>query len=346
MWRWSGGQDNRFIDNTILNNGLVPDVSSGGSSSIYFINTPVTRSTEDFMSHNESNLTVSWYMNVHVQDSSGIAVSSAQVTITNAFGTVVSGTTDASGNIPRQTLPEYFAIGKEWNTNTNYTDYAPYAVAAQKGTAQASVSTPLTTNVALTIVLGGVGAPVISNVHIIDVTQNTVTIGWDTDVSANELVDYGTTTSYGSTYSNAAFATTHSAFITGLSSGATYHYKITACDPDGRCSSVSDFTFATIAGGNTGGGGGGTGGGGGGTNPTPTATASPTTVPTVAPTTAPTAPPSVTPTPTIAPTVAGTIVPTPTLNPGTGLVTAAGPDYGLWGGILLLLILLALLIYW
>ncbi|NYZ77911.1 right-handed parallel beta-helix repeat-containing protein [Candidatus Micrarchaeota archaeon] len=347
VWGWvrvSGGQDNRFIDGIVQNAGSVPDVYSSGSSSLYFINTLVTRSLETFANHNESNVTVSWYMDVHVQDLNGLAVSSAQVTITNAFGTVVfTGATDASGNIPRQTLPEYFAKGA--NLNSVYTDYAPYTVAVTNGCAHASASTPFTSSTALTLTLD-VNAPVISNVHVIDVTANTVTLGWETSELTNETLEYGLNTAYGSLFTNAAFATGHSVFLNGLSSATPYHYRVNACDVQCNCASASDFTFTTITA--TGGGGGGGGGGGNPTVvPTVAPTAVPTTVPTAGPTTAPTTTPGgVTPTPTIAPTVAGTLVPTPTLAPGTGLVTAAGPDYGLWGGILLLLILLALLIYW
>ncbi len=341
--RISGGQDNYFIDNVVQSTGLIPDVYSGDDSSTYFINTPVTRSLLSYGSTNTSNATVSWYLDVHVQDLNGIAVGSAQVTITDAFGTVVfTGATDASGNIPRQTLPGYFAVG--YNQNTNYTDYAPYSVAVTNGCAHSTATTPLTSSTALTVALDFT-PPTISNVHVIDVTQNTVTLGWETDEPTNETLEYGLNTAYGSLFTNAAFATGHSVFLNGLLSATPYHYRVNACDAQCNCASASDYTFTTIT--TTGGGGGGGGGGNPTVVPTIAPTTAPTTVPTAGPTTAPTTTPGgVTPMPTIAPTLAATVGASPTIAPGTGLVTAAGPDYGLWGGILLLLILLALLIYW
>ncbi len=344
--RVSGGQENRFIDNTIISTPGTPDLSSGGSSSIYFINTPVNRVTNEFMSLNESNVTVSWYLDVHVQDLNGSAVNAAQVTITDAFGnTVFSGATDASGNIPRQTLQEYYEAGFN-NTVTNSTNNTPYTVRVTNGCAQASATTQLTASQAMTLTLD-LSPPIISNVHVIDVTQNTVLLGWNTDESTNESIDYGTSASYGSVFTNAAFATSHSVLLTGLSSGTQYHYRINACDAQCNCAQSADYAFTTIGGGTTG------GGGGGETLPTPTLTV--TTTPTVSPTggaspsptVAPTIAGTITASPTVAPTIAGTITasPTPTLSAGTGLVTASGFDYGLWGGIALLLILLALSAY-
>ncbi len=355
--RVSGGQENRFIDNTIISTPGTPDLSSGGSSSIYFTNTPVTRATNEFMSLNESNVTTSWYLDVHVQDLNGVAVSAAQVTITDAFGnTVFSGATDASGNIPRQTLQEYYEAGFN-NAVTNSTNNTPYTVRVTNGCAQASATTQLTASQAMTLTLD-LSPPIISNVRVIDVTQNTVMLGWDTDESTNESIDYGTSTSYGSVFTNAAFATSHSVLLTGLSSGTQYHYRINACDAQCNCAQSSDYAFTTIGGGTTGGGGGGggggAGGGGGGTLPSPTltVTATPTASPTSgaspspSPTVAATIAGTIAASPTVAATIAGTIAVSPTLSAGTGLVTASSFNYGLWGGIALLLILLALSAYW
>ena len=97
------------------------------------------------------------------------------------------------------------------------------------------------------------------------------------------------TTSYGSSYSNAAYAATHSAFITSLTANTPYHYRIMACGAAGACVYSSDYNFTTA-----GGSGGGTGGGssGGGYIPTSTPTIAPTAVASPSASETPTAQPS------------------------------------------------------
>ena len=56
---------------------------------------------------------------------------------------------------------------------------------------------------------------------------------------------YGTTTAYGSASSSASLLTSHSISLTGLSSGATYHYAVVSADAQGNTATSSDQTFAT-----------------------------------------------------------------------------------------------------
>jgi glucose/arabinose dehydrogenase/phosphodiesterase/alkaline phosphatase D-like protein len=86
--------------------------------------------------------------------------------------------------------------------------------------------------------------PVISNVQSSGITSSGATITWTTDQASSSQVDYGTTTSYGSSTSNASLVTSHSIQLSGLSPSTTYHYRVDSTDSGGTSSS-GDLTFTT-----------------------------------------------------------------------------------------------------
>ncbi|MEO8581901.1 MAG: hypothetical protein ABI425_05010 [Patescibacteria group bacterium] len=88
-------------------------------------------------------------------------------------------------------------------------------------------------------------APTISNVVVSGVSDSSVTITWNTNESANANINYGTTTSYGSSGSDTTRSTTHSLTLNNLSSNTTYHGQIQSTDAAGNTASSNDFTFAT-----------------------------------------------------------------------------------------------------
>jgi uncharacterized protein YjbI with pentapeptide repeats len=87
-------------------------------------------------------------------------------------------------------------------------------------------------------------APVISGLGVVR-GDWTAVISWTTNEYANYTVDYGLTTGYGSNVSNATFATSHSAALTGLTASAHYYYRITACDQIGNCALFTN-DFVTL----------------------------------------------------------------------------------------------------
>ncbi len=73
--------------------------------------------------------------------------------------------------------------------------------------------------------------PVISTVSATSIAATGATITWTTDEAASSKVEYGLTTSYGSsTTLDPALVTGHSVNLTGLSSFKTYHYKVDSVD--------------------------------------------------------------------------------------------------------------------
>ncbi len=79
-------------------------------------------------------------------------------------------------------------------------------------------------------------------------TATTATITWTTAVPANSRITYGTTTSYGSGSAlNSNLVTSHSATVTSLTAGTTYHYRVLSADSTGVVVTGLDNVFTTPA---------------------------------------------------------------------------------------------------
>jgi hypothetical protein len=89
-------------------------------------------------------------------------------------------------------------------------------------------------------------APTISGVGNSTPTSSGATVSWNTDEAADTQVEYGLTTSYGSsTALNAVLGTSHSAGLSGLAAGTTYHFRVKSRDAAGNLATSADFTFTT-----------------------------------------------------------------------------------------------------
>ncbi|MDA8210613.1 MAG: fibronectin type III domain-containing protein [Clostridia bacterium] len=93
--------------------------------------------------------------------------------------------------------------------------------------------------------------PVISNVTITNITSNGATISWTTNENTNTLIDYGTSTAYGSVAGSVNMISTdytkpsysHSITLTGLQAGIDYHVRVRAADAVGNQSQAEGYTF-------------------------------------------------------------------------------------------------------
>lgn len=94
--------------------------------------------------------------------------------------------------------------------------------------------------------------PVITNITAATVTNNGATITWKTDVISDTQIEYGLTTSYGSsTTLNTTRVTDHTQSITGLQANQLYHYKVKSRDASGDLAVSGDRTFITTLGSTT-----------------------------------------------------------------------------------------------
>ncbi len=88
--------------------------------------------------------------------------------------------------------------------------------------------------------------PTISNVAAGNITSTGATITWTTNESSDSQVEYGTTTSYGSTTSlDATLVTSHSVNMSGLNANTLYHYRVKSKDAAGNLANSADQTFTT-----------------------------------------------------------------------------------------------------
>ena len=97
-----------------------------------------------------------------------------------------------------------------------------------------------------TLGLADTTAPVISNVTVSDITETTVTITWTTDEPATSQVEYGPTTSYGSTTTlDEDLVTSHSVSLSELQPDTTYHFRVKSKDQAGNDAISDDSSFNT-----------------------------------------------------------------------------------------------------
>ncbi len=95
-------------------------------------------------------------------------------------------------------------------------------------------------------------APTISARTATSITNNSSTITWTTNEPATSRVEYGLTTSYGSTTElDPALVTAHSVLLTGLAPNTTYNYRVHSIDAAGNERVSANSTFATTAGADT-----------------------------------------------------------------------------------------------
>ena len=91
-------------------------------------------------------------------------------------------------------------------------------------------------------------APVLSSIGTSGLSNNSVTITWTTVEVSTSQVEYGTTTTYGSSsplYNNSV--TSHSVTLNNLSATTTYHFRVKSTDAAGNLATSGDYTFTTAA---------------------------------------------------------------------------------------------------
>jgi hypothetical protein len=92
------------------------------------------------------------------------------------------------------------------------------------------------------------GPPIISLVDASAISTSEATITWTTDEAATSQVEYGLTTSYGSTTTlDTNLVTSHSVSLSGLSAATPYHYRVKSKDASQNEAVSDDFTFITEA---------------------------------------------------------------------------------------------------
>lgn len=88
--------------------------------------------------------------------------------------------------------------------------------------------------------------PVISNISVSNITGNSATITWTTDLPADSFVEYGESAAYGLTAGDTALSTEHHVDLVGLFSGRTYHFRVSSTSSQGAQAVSADDQFDTL----------------------------------------------------------------------------------------------------
>jgi len=88
--------------------------------------------------------------------------------------------------------------------------------------------------------------PVISGVAAGSASSSSATVTWTTDEASDSQVEYGLTSSYGSTSAlSSSLVVSHGMTLSGLAGATTYHYRVKSRDAAGNLATSADFTFTT-----------------------------------------------------------------------------------------------------
>ena len=104
----------------------------------------------------------------------------------------------------------------------------------------------VTSGTATLTVTAAAAPPTISVVAPAAVQSSSATITWTTNIASDSQVDFGTSTSYGTSSAlNSSLVVSHSVSLTGLTSSTLYHFRVKSRNSSGSLTNSSDFTFTT-----------------------------------------------------------------------------------------------------
>jgi hypothetical protein len=165
---------------------------------------------------------------------SGTYISPQSVSIsTSTSGAVIHYTVD--GSTPTESSPTYTSPISISSTTTI------------KAGAWKTSLTPSTISTAVyTITDPDTTSPVISSISS-SPSSSGATITWATNEASDSQIEYGISTSYGSsTALNTALLTSHSQSLTDLTPSTLYHYRVKSKDSSGNLATGTDNTFTTL----------------------------------------------------------------------------------------------------
>jgi hypothetical protein len=88
-------------------------------------------------------------------------------------------------------------------------------------------------------------APKINNVQVLNVTETSVTLSWETNESADSLVNYGLQPDYGILRKPIAERTAHTMTLEDLEPGRVYYFRVVSADADGNQGISADYRVQT-----------------------------------------------------------------------------------------------------
>ena len=175
---------------------------------------------------NQTGATVSWSTDV------------------NATTQLAYGTTTALGSLsPLQTAASasHGVVLTDLNSGTTYY-FVAQSTAANGATGYSATFSFKTSGTA------AITPPAISAVMAVSITSTSATITWATDQASSSLVNYGTTTAYGSSSTpDTSLVISHSQTLSGLTPGNSYSFDVVSANASGMPSTSPNYSFQTPA---------------------------------------------------------------------------------------------------
>jgi hypothetical protein len=163
-------------------------------------------------------VTISWTTNVAANSQIKYGLTSSYGSSTTLDSTLVTSHSQTLSGLAPNTTYHYQVLSTDASNN-------------QAASADKTFATPAFT---------------VTAVQASGITQTGATIAWTTNLPADSQVDYGTSSSYGSsTTLNSAQVTSHSVALTGLSASTTYHFRADSHDAQNDLAQSTDQTFTT-----------------------------------------------------------------------------------------------------
>ena len=201
----------------------------------------------------QTSSTVSVTVNntVDTQPPTGTIVINGGAAATNSrTATLTLSATDNQGAVAQMrfsntassfSTPEAYATTKTWTLTTGA---GTKTVSVQFRDAAGNWSGSFTDNIVLDTT-----APTISSVAASGITSSSASITWTTSEPSTSRVEYGLTTSFGSsTPLDSNLVTAHAVTVSGLAPSTTYRYRVRSIDAAGNERVGSNGTFTTAAG--------------------------------------------------------------------------------------------------
>ncbi|RJS84158.1 hypothetical protein CW713_03050 [Methanophagales archaeon] len=92
-------------------------------------------------------------------------------------------------------------------------------------------------------------SPIITNITVTNITNNSATVKWDTDEIADSVVKYGKASGiYTEIESNPLFVGNHTIALAKLSPGAKYYFVVNSTDRSGNSAESLEYWFDTSGG--------------------------------------------------------------------------------------------------
>jgi len=91
--------------------------------------------------------------------------------------------------------------------------------------------------------------PAISYISVPNITSNSATITWTTNITSDSRVNYGTSTALGQTVYDSSTETTHLIILTGLDPGTKYYFEVESTDGSGTTTDNNGgayYSFTTL----------------------------------------------------------------------------------------------------